>query len=133
MPTSSGQGERDLIDSTISYKFLPVSIHEGSTSLFITRESWSFRKPQSNLIPFSKRSLNPNRRSRFACRSTGLVDRPFPSVARSIDRRQQKHDACQSVDRSGRPCLASVERVAPVHAVHAGRPGDRPASVLAHC
>ena len=33
------RGKRDLIDSTINYKFLRITIHEGSIPLFIDRES----------------------------------------------------------------------------------------------
>ena len=41
-----GARERDFIDSTINYKFLPVTIHEGPSPLFIARESQRLRKLQ---------------------------------------------------------------------------------------
>ena len=83
-----------------------------------------------NSTSFQKRSPNPIRRSRFACQSIGLVDRPFPSVGWSVDCRQQKVHVCQSTDRFGRP-LSLLRSITPVHVVQAGRPGSRPATVLA--
>ena len=90
------------------------TIHEGSTTLFITRESQDFRKAQLDSIPFQKRSPNPIRRSRFVCRSTGAVDRPFPSV-------------------SNRNFMHASRSTAPVTAPCYGRLGGRLSGSCARC
>ena len=121
----SDKGEREiLLIQWSSTSFSRDTIHGSFTPLFIAKESQDFRKSQLDSTLFQKRSPNPIRRSRVACRSTGPVDRPFPSVDRSVDRRQQKVQVCQSVD-------WWVDRAGAVHIVHAGRPGGRPATILA--
>jgi len=67
-----GARGRDFIDSTIKTSFSLHTIHGGSTSLFITRESQGFRKPQLNSTSNQKRSPNPSRRT------DSPVGRPAP-------------------------------------------------------
>ena len=111
LPRSSGQGgERSYwfnnqLQLVPYFKKFLRDIFSGvqfmrSISLIYSRESQGFRKPQLNLTPKQKRSLNPFRRVEHVCRSTGPVDRPCPrSTGRSTE------SQCVPV---GRPCRSTV-------------------------
>ena len=129
MPTSSGQ-ERDFIDSTTNTICILHTIQEGSTSLFIAKETQEFRKPQLNLTPILKWSTNLERR----CRSrpdtlVGLLGgRPTHPLGRLVSRPSPTETpACQLVDRAvdryPATVVRAVDRATLCTFVHTGRLG----------
>ena len=87
LPTSSGQGgEILLIQQPIQVfprDFSGDTIHEGSTPIFIARESQGFRKPQLGSTPNQKRNLKLFRRTDSPI---GRPDRSTDPVLRSTGR-----------------------------------------------
>jgi len=78
--------------------------------------------------PKQKRSLNPERRRNASIgRPAG---RPTPVLGRSAGRPGPTESSCLSVGRpGGRPILATVDWAMPVHVMHTGRLGGRPAFI----
>ena len=76
-----------------------------------------FKETQIEFDLIQKRNPNPKKKVKTRL----SVGRPMPRSTAPVDRVQPRAKACQSVDRA-------VDHDDPVHAVHAGRPGSRPAS-----
>jgi len=78
--------------------------------------------------PKQKRSPNSERRTKRVCRSTD----PCPRSIGPVDWDQPRAGSCQSINRSVDHSFATVDqavdRAIPVHVVHTGRLGGRPAT-----
>ena len=134
MPTSSGKGREILLNSTINTNFSFAYNLWGLYPFIYSQRVSGFQKTQLDLTPIQKQSLNPNRRS--SCMSADR--RPTGPSLRPSDRSTEPNRKLGMP--VGRPCRSTVllvtvnrevDRAAPVHFVHAGRPGSQPATVLA--
>ena len=83
-----------------------------------------FKVTQIGFDPIQKRNPNPERKAKTRLSVDQPVDRPMSTV----DRTQTESSAMSVGQPVGRQLLATVDRANPVHVVHTGGPGGRPAS-----
>ena len=90
-----------------------------------------FKKIPIGFNPKQKRNPNPKRKAKTRLSVDRAVDRPMSTVGRAVDRTQTESNLLSVSRPCGRPLLATVDRAVdraiPVHVVHTGRPGGRPA------